>query len=202
MAKNGRMSVGKNSKLIKKRFSLITDKVVQEDLKIEHKGTYKMWGDVNTKPTQGKRFRVMRAAIMGLSVDYDNDAERRRTHPLLMPKVESERISVTDGEVLEKAAIVAPTWALAKKSRKGKLKGAKSPKKVKLKYDAKKLITLQAKQTVKRRSVLEVDKYAPDKSSKWRRVNARFPALYKALLVDPNAATRGARPRQAVSAVG
>ena len=50
--------------------------------------------------------------------------------------------------------------------------------------------------------LLEVDKYAPDESSKWRRVNARFPALYKALLVELDAATRGARPRQAVSAVG
>ena len=50
--------------------------------------------------------------------------------------------------------------------------------------------------------LLEVDKYAPDESSKWRRVNARFPALYKALLVEPDAATRGARLRQAVSAVG
>ena len=82
------------------------------------------------------------------------------------------------------------------------LKGAKSPKKVRLKYDAKKSITPQAKQTVKQRSVLEVDKYAPDESSKWRRVNARFPALYKALLFEPDAATRGARLRQAVSAVG
>ena len=43
---------------------------------------------------------------MGVSVDYDDDNERRRTHPLLMPKVESEQISVVDGEVLEKAAIV------------------------------------------------------------------------------------------------
>ena len=76
------------------------------DLKIEHKGTDEMWGDVNTKPTQEKRFRVMWSEVMGVSVDYDDDNERRRTHPLLMPKVESEQISVVDGEVLEKAAIV------------------------------------------------------------------------------------------------
>ena len=50
------------------------------------------------------------------------------------------------------------------------------------------------------RALLEVDKYAPDKSSKWKRVNAHFPALYKALLAEPDAATRGARLRQAVSA--
>ena len=74
---------------------------------------------MNTKPTQGKRFRVMQDEVMGVSVDYDDDDELRRTHPLLMPKVESKRISVTDGEVLEKAAIVVPTWALAKKNQEG-----------------------------------------------------------------------------------
>ena len=50
--------------------------------------------------------------------------------------------------------------------------------------------------------MLEVDKYAPDERSKWRRVNARFPALYKDLLVDQDEATRGSRLRQAVSVVG
>ena len=39
LAKNRRMSTEKNSKHIKNRFFLITDKVVQGDLKIEHKGT-------------------------------------------------------------------------------------------------------------------------------------------------------------------
>ena len=90
LANNGKMSAGKNSKHIKNRFFLITNKVAQGDLKIEHKGRDEMWGDVNTKPTQGKRFLVMRAELMGLYVDYDDDNERRRTHPLLMPKVGSE----------------------------------------------------------------------------------------------------------------
>ena len=79
MAKNGRMSAGKNSKHIKNRFFLITDKVAQGDLKIGHKGTDEMLGDMNTKPTQGKRFRVMWAEVMSVSVDYDNDDERRFT---------------------------------------------------------------------------------------------------------------------------
>ena len=47
-------------------------------------------GDVNTKPTQGEMFRVMRAEVMGVSVYYNDDNERRRTHPLLIPKVESD----------------------------------------------------------------------------------------------------------------
>ena len=50
--------------------------------------------------------------------------------------------------------------------------------------------------------LLEVEKYAPDESPKWRRMNAHFPALYKALLAEPDSATRGARLRQAVSASG
>ena len=57
----------------------------------------------------------------------------------------------------------------------------------------------QAEQTVKQKSVLEVDKYAPDKSPDWKRVNARFPALYKALLVEPDPERSGASLRQAVS---
>ena len=44
LAKNGRMSVEKNSKYTKNRFFLITHKVAQGDLKIEHKGTDDMWG--------------------------------------------------------------------------------------------------------------------------------------------------------------
>ena len=159
-----------------------------------------MWGDVNTKPTQGKMLKVMRAEVVGVSVDYNDDDERRRTHPLLIPKVESEQFSVADGEVLENAAIVVPAWALAKTPKKGRLKGAKTPKKGRLKDGAKNLVAPQAEQTVKRRSVLEVDKYAPDESPKWKRVNARFPDLYKSLLVKMDAATRGSRLRQAVSA--
>ena len=50
--------------------------------------------------------------------------------------------------------------------------------------------------------LLEVEKYAPDESPKWRRVNARFPDLYKALLVDLDASTLGTRLIEAVRAVG
>ena len=49
LAKNGRMSAGKNSKHIKNRFFLITGKVAQGDLSIQHMGTKNMWADVNTK---------------------------------------------------------------------------------------------------------------------------------------------------------
>ena len=102
------MRAGKNSKHIKNRFFLITDKVAMGDLEIQHKGTDEMWDDVNTNPIQGKRFRVMGGHVMGISEDYDNDVERRRTHPVLLPDIESEQLSAIYGEVFEKAAIVMP----------------------------------------------------------------------------------------------
>ena len=53
LAKNGRMSAGKNCWDIKNWFFLITDRVDQGDLLISHMGTKSMWADVNTKPVQG-----------------------------------------------------------------------------------------------------------------------------------------------------
>ena len=53
LAKIGRMPDGKNSRHIKNRFFLITDKVAQGNLEIWHMGTKSMWADVNTKPVQG-----------------------------------------------------------------------------------------------------------------------------------------------------
>ena len=87
MAKNGRMSAGKNIKHIKSSFFLITDKVDMGDLKIQNEVTDEMWTDVNTNPTQGKRFRIVRSHIMGISEDYDDDVECRLTHPLLLSKI-------------------------------------------------------------------------------------------------------------------
>ena len=75
MAKNGRMSAGKTSNHIKNRFFLINDKFAMGDLEIQHKGTDEMWDDVNTKPTQGKRFRVIRGHDTGVSEDYNNNVE-------------------------------------------------------------------------------------------------------------------------------
>ena len=46
--------------------------------------------NVNTKHTKGTRFQVMCTEVIGVSVDYDNDNEYRRTHLLLIPKVEFE----------------------------------------------------------------------------------------------------------------
>ena len=45
-----------------------------------------MYSDVNTKPKQGVAYRDMRAAIMNVERDYDDEKERTLTHPALLPK--------------------------------------------------------------------------------------------------------------------
>ena len=83
LSKNGKMSAGKNSRHIKNRFFLITDKVAQVDLDIRHMGNKSMWADVNTKPVQGELYQIFRHHRMGVPIEYDDDVERRRTHPPL-----------------------------------------------------------------------------------------------------------------------
>ena len=68
LAKNGRMLAGKNSKHIKNRFFLITDKVVQRELEILHMGTKSMWVDVNTKLVQCALFRIFQLDMIGVPV--------------------------------------------------------------------------------------------------------------------------------------
>ena len=60
----------------------------------------------------------MRGHVMGISEDYDNGVERRRTHPLFLPKIESGRLLVIDREVLDMSAIVTPRKRPTKKTEK------------------------------------------------------------------------------------
>ena len=46
--------------------------------------------------------------MMRVPIEYDDDVERRRTHPLLLPKVEAEGVSQADSDLLEKVQVVAP----------------------------------------------------------------------------------------------
>ena len=45
-----------------------------------------MWCDILTKPKQGSVFNKFRGHLMNVPQDYDDEAERLRTHPLLLPK--------------------------------------------------------------------------------------------------------------------
>ena len=89
------------------------------DMEIQQKGTDEMWADVNNNPTQRKRFRFMRGHVMGISKDYDKDVDHRRTRPLLLPKIEYERLLEIDGKVLEKDTNVTPErWPTQKTEKK------------------------------------------------------------------------------------
>ena len=57
-----------------------------------------MWSDVNTKPVQGGLYGIFLHQMMGVQIEYDDDVERRRTHPLLLPEVEAEGVSQGDSD--------------------------------------------------------------------------------------------------------
>ena len=44
-----------------------------------------MWADVLTKPKQGVPFCIDRSHLMNVPINYDDNAERLKTHPLLLP---------------------------------------------------------------------------------------------------------------------
>ena len=70
---------------------------------IEHRGTKEMWADGNAKPLQGTGFRLFRSKVMGIPEDYDDEAERIKTHPPLLPKPKEDWVvSSADLQVLSK----------------------------------------------------------------------------------------------------
>ena len=106
---------------------------------------------------------------MGVPMDFDDDVERRNTHPLLLPPQEAKRMSTTDGEVLENIGVFKSVVAekLAKSGRADSIPRGEKP-------------------VVKLRSELDEDKYSQVAYPQWKVGGARFPNLYKALLVGPN----------------
>ena len=69
---------------------MITDRVQQGDLEIQHKPTGEILADYESKPTRGTLFRSHRAEIINFPLYYDGDAEYRRTHPKLLSKNEAD----------------------------------------------------------------------------------------------------------------
>ena len=102
-------------------------------------------------------------------MDYDDDVEHRNTYPLLIPPQEAERILTTDEEILEKIGVFKSV--VAEKLAKSRLADS---------------IPRGAKPAVKRRSVLNEDKYSQGAGPRWKIGGARFPNLYKALIVGTN----------------
>ena len=137
------MSAGKANIHIKNRLFLITDKITQDELAVQHRGTELIRADCNTKPLQGNGFWMFRSVLIGITLDYDGRVERDDTYPLLLSKAEGERvISEQDIEVL-KRAIGSTDEQKHKKGVKGKL------------------ILLPVKTVAKQRSTLDDNKYGP-----------------------------------------
>ena len=113
-----------------------------------------------------------------MPVEYDDDVERRRTHPLLLTKIETKRVSLPDGNILEKIAVVVPVKKVTKTGsvdKKRTLRGSK-----------RKSISPRFKPLEKRRSVLEDPKYGPGSNPHWKAGSACYPAFFKALLDEPS----------------
>ena len=85
LAKNGKLSSSSKTKHIKHRYFFITDKIAKGDLEVEYEPTTRMWSDILTKPLQGQLFLDMRAQLMNVDSNYNDDHERIHTHPDLLP---------------------------------------------------------------------------------------------------------------------
>jgi hypothetical protein len=85
---NGSFSSSKCTKHIKSRYYFICDKIADDDLKVMYCPTEIMWADVLTKPKQGAPFCLDRSHLMNILINYDDNVERSKTHPLLLPKDE------------------------------------------------------------------------------------------------------------------
>ena len=172
LAKNDHMLAGKASKNTKNQFFLITDKNAQDKLSVQHRGTELMWANGNMKPLQGNGFRLFRSVLMGDQPDYDDNVERRTTHPLFLPKAEAEGIiSKQDIDVLRH--VIGPAEDQEHKT------GVKS-----------KLISPPVKTVAKRRSVLDDNRYGPGNRPHWALSRTRFPDLIRALNTEPDMVTR------------
>ena len=123
LATNGRFSSSKRTKHIHNRYFLVKDKVDRGEIEVEYEPTTRMWSDVLTKPKQGVAFREFRGHLMDCPTDYDDEVERRNTHPKLLPKDEGDKVvSEKDRLVLRNAV----TMLLVYRSMKRKTKGSSS----------------------------------------------------------------------------
>jgi hypothetical protein len=93
LATNGRASSSRNTKHIRNRFFLVKDLCDRSEIQIRHEGTETMWSDVLTKPKQGTPFKKMRAELMNCEVNYNDETERLKTHPKLLPVDNSPQAS-------------------------------------------------------------------------------------------------------------
>jgi hypothetical protein len=91
--------------------------------------------------------------MMGVPAKYDNNVEQNNTHPMLLPKVETERLTIPEEELLKEIVVLAPT--------KQDVTSSKMPKKEVPQSVEIKLISLRSSVMAKQRSVSGERKYGP-----------------------------------------
>ena len=139
---------------------------------------------MNTKPVQGLLFQKFRYEMMGVPGGYDDDVKRRNIHllPLLFHKIETERLTIPDNELLKEIAVLALTgWNTTTK---------KIPTRAIPWGSNSKMISPRTGAMTKRRSVLGDSKYRPGSGPQWKAGGNRYPNLYKALLEEPSVMRR------------
>ena len=96
---------------------MIKDKIGKGEVIIQYCPAGDMWADINTKDLKGSLFYNMRARLMGVDENYDDDVERKNTHPDLLPQ-ESQECATTVSEetkkMLAKAGAFRKVMAVAK----------------------------------------------------------------------------------------
>ena len=80
------------TKHIKAKYFFAKDKFDQGEIKFRKCHTKDMSIDINTKPKQGKLFRIDRSKLMNVPINYNDELERANTHPDLLPKPENPTI--------------------------------------------------------------------------------------------------------------
>ena len=83
---NGPFSCSKRTKHISAIYFFIKEKIEDRELKVQYLPTENMQTGILNHPDQGMKFCKDKAALINVPVDYDDEFERKKTHPLLLPR--------------------------------------------------------------------------------------------------------------------
>ena len=67
-----------------------------------------MWCDILNKPKQGASYRLDRSHLMNVPIEYDDDVERRLTHPALLDKGDDDDVIIPPLDQKQQKAVPKP----------------------------------------------------------------------------------------------
>ena len=82
---NGSFYSSKKTKHIRDIYFFIKDKIWYGDLEVQYPPTENIWTDILNKPEQRMNFCKDIEALMNIPVDYDDEVERKKNLPLILP---------------------------------------------------------------------------------------------------------------------